>query len=163
MEFIGYIYLNDIKDFEKSIEYYKRSLESSDSINIPAKNIFSYYNLAQAYFNYAEKQFYENPVEAIYNYQQAITNFDYVRGMKARIPARTRVSVYQDILFYIAVSYQKLYYLTLKSDSLNRAYFSWNDYFDFYKDELLNDVYFRKQYYTAQSYKEEAQRLKSEE
>ena len=73
---------------------------------------------------------------------------------------RRRVSVFHR---FFSVSYQKLYYLTLKNDYLNRAYFSWNDYFDFYKDELLNDTYFRKQYETAQSYKEEAQRLKGEE
>ena len=162
MELLGYIYLNDIEDFKKSIEFYNRSLENSQKGNKTAKNMFSYYNLAQAYFNVAEGEFYVNKSQALYNYQQAITNLNIIKGMKARIPPQKKVTLYQDILFYTSVSYQKLYYLTLKNEYLNRASFSWNDYFDYFKADLLNNAYFRKQYDVAKSYKEEAERLKGE-
>jgi len=163
LELLGYIYLNDIKDFKKSIEYYNRSLESSKITFKAAENLFSYYNLAQAYYNEAENEFYMNKSLAQYNYVQAILNFDYIRGRRNKIPVQKRITVYQDILFYLSVCYQKLYYLSLKNEYLSRAYFSWIDYFDFYDDDLLNDTYFKHQYFIAKSYKEEAERLKSGE
>ena len=70
--------------------------------------------------------------------------------------------MYQDTLFYLAVSYQRLYYLTSKGEYLSRAHFSWLDYFDFFNRDLLKNEYFRKQYSVADSYRKEASRLKSE-
>jgi len=163
LELLGYIYLNDIKDFKKSIEYYSRALESSNLEFKAAENIFSYYNLGQAYFSEAERDFYSNKELAQYYFLQAVSNLDYVKVRKTKIPVHKRITVYQDTLFYLAVCYQKLYYLTLKSEYLSRAFYSWIDYFDFFPKDLLNDTYFRKQFKIAQSYREEVERLQGEE
>jgi hypothetical protein len=162
MEFLGFIYLNDIKDYAKSIEYYNLALGDPEGGYNAGENVISYYNLAQAHYNVADMIFYTNKSFAQYNFFKAVSYFSYVRGRKNRIPASKRYRVYQDTLFYLAVSYQRLYYLTSKSEYLSRAYFSWLDYFDFFNQDLLNNVYFRNQYLIAESYSKEAARLKSE-
>ena len=156
MELLGYIYLSDVKNYRMAIEYYYRSLEG---VNKAEENLFSYYNLGQAFYNEAESSFYSNSEYAQYNYQQAMSNLEYVRARKGKIPVQNRLSVYQDTLFYLAVCYQKLYYLTLKKEYLLKAYYSWIDYFDFFPEELSKDSYFRKQHRIARSYREEAERL----
>ncbi|MCK5569390.1 MAG: hypothetical protein KAJ15_06715, partial [Spirochaetes bacterium] len=87
---------------------------------------------------------------------------NYIRVRRNRIPGSKRNIVYQDTLFYLAVSYQKLYYLMQKGEYLSRTRFSWIDYFDFFNEELLKDDYFKKQYSIADSYRKEAERLKGE-
>ena len=159
MELLGYIYFSDIRDYRRAIEYYSRSLKAVDGEIKSAENIFSYYNLGQAYYNEAESAFYSSSEYAQYNYLQAVNNFEYVKARKGRLPVQRRLTVYQDTLFYLAVCYQKLYYLTQKSEYLSKAYYVWIDYFDFFPDELSRDSYFKKQHRIATSYRQEAVRL----
>jgi hypothetical protein len=162
MEFLGFIYLNDIKDYKKSIEYYNLALGNPDGGFSAGENLISYYNLARAHYNVADMDFYVNKNTSQYNFLKAVSYFSYIRGRKNRLPGSKRTRVYQDTLFYLAVSYQRLYYLTSKGEYISRAHFSWLDYFDFFNRDLLNNEYFRKQYSVADSYKKEASRLKSE-
>jgi hypothetical protein len=159
MELLGYIYLSDIHDYRRAIEYYRRSLVGVEGEIKAAQNLFSYYNLGQAFYNEAESVFYSSKEYAQYNYLQAVSNFEYVKARKGRLPAQKRQTVYQDTLFYLAVCYQKLYYLTQKSDYLSKAYYVWIDYFDFFPGELSRDSYFKKQHQIATSYRQEAERL----
>lgn len=158
MEFAGFISLKEIKDYSLSIDFYRKSIEGPEGEIREAKNLFSYYNLAQAYFNEAEAYFHEDPIKAQYNYLQAVENFETVKSRRSRFPEKER----QNILFYLSVCYQKLYYITLSSEYLTRAYYSWNDYFDFFPKDLMKDTEFEQQYYIAKSYREEAERLKGE-
>jgi hypothetical protein len=158
MEFAGFIYLKEIKDYSRSIEFYRKSIEGPDGEIREAKNLFSYYNLAQAYYNEAEIYFAVNPAKAQYNYLQAVENFETVKSKRSRFPEKER----QNILFYLSVCYQKLYYITMSMEYLTRAYYSWNDYFDFFPKRLMKDREFEQQYYIAKSYREEAERLKGE-
>jgi tetratricopeptide (TPR) repeat protein len=162
LEFLGYINLKDVKNYEKSIEYFTKALEISNEEGVTIENVFTYYNLAQAYYNEAEKMFYENESVARYYYQQAISHFNSVKAVRNRIPTQNRTALYLDTLYYLAVSHQKLYYLTVQDEFLSGARFSWLDYFDFFDKKLLNDKYFRKQYSTAKSYRKEIKRLKGE-
>ncbi len=160
--FLGFIYLNDIKNYSKAIEYYVLALGNPDGSFNAGGNLISYYNLARAHYNVADKDFYVNKSSSQYNFLKAVSYFSYIRGRKNRLPGSKRSRVYQDTLFYLAVSYQRLYYLTSKGEYLSRAHFSWLDYFDFFNRDLLKNEYFRKQYSVADSYRKEASRLKSE-
>ncbi len=162
MEFLGYVYLNDLKDYRKSIEYYERALNTVEGEYRVMVSLISNYNLAQAHYNAADQEFYVNRSSAQYNFMKAVYYFNYIRVRRNRIPGSKRNIVYQDTLFYLAVSYQKLYYLTQKGEYLSRTRFSWIDYFDFFNEELLKDDYFKKQYSIADSYRKEAERLKGE-
>ncbi len=127
------------------------------------ESLISNFNLAQAHYNTADQEFYVNRSSAQYNFMKAVYYFNYIRVRRNRIPGSKRNIVYQDTLFYLAVSYQKLYYLAQKGEYLSRTRFSWIDYFDFFNEELLKDDYFKKQYSIADSYRKEAERLKGEE
>ncbi len=163
LDFLGFIYLNDIKDFKKSIEYYSRVVNILNEGFTTGESIFSYYNLAQAYYSEAEESFYTDESLAQYNFRKAISNFQFIRERKNRIPVQKRRYMYQNTLFYLAVSYQKIYYLTGKDEYLSQAYYSWMSYFDFFDKNLLEDNYFKRQYSIAETYREEVHRLKSEE
>jgi len=158
MEFAGFITLKELKDYSGSIDFYRKSLEGPDGEIREAKKLFSYYNLAQAYYNEAEAYFHKDPIKAQYYYLQAVQNLETAKSRRSRFPEKER----QNILFYLSVCYQKLYYITLSSEYLTRAYYSWNDYFDFFPENLMKDTEFEQQYYIAKSYREEAERLKGE-
>jgi len=161
-EFLGYIFLNDLKDYRKSIYYYS-SVLSTNEISFKSKeHIFSYYNLAQAYYNEAEDYFYTDKSIAVYDFMKALSNLNIVKDYKNKLPADKREVIFQNTLFYLSVSYQKLYYLTGKNEYLAEAYYSWIDYFDFFDKSLIKEPYFEDQYLVAKSYREEVNRLKSE-
>lgn len=163
LDFLGFIYLNDVKDFKRAIEYYSQILTPETELYPSSGLLVSWYNLGQAYYNEAEELFYSQPTRAMQDYVLAIKAFGIVREGKGRIPPAKKKTMYQDSLFYIAVSNQKLYYLTKQLEYISRAYQSWIDYFDFFDKNSLRESFYRNQYNIAQSYWEEAKRLKGEE
>jgi len=163
MEFLGYIYLNDVKDYNLSLAYYNRVLDLKNSTYTEGQSIISFYNMGQAYYNEAEGQFYSNKSLSQENYKKAIVALNAVRDNKSRLPLTKRSRVYQDVLFYLSVSYQKLYYLTGQREYLSSASFSWIDYFDFFNNDFLTENYFKDQHSVAESYRNEVKRLKGEE
>ncbi|MGQ9616142.1 MAG: PEGA domain-containing protein [Spirochaetota bacterium] len=162
LEFLGFIYLNDIKNFKRAIEYYTRILTPETELYPSSGLLVSWYNLGQAYYNDAEELFYSQPTEAMQDYVLAVKAFGIIKEGKGRIPPAKKKTMYQDSLFYIAVSNQKLYYITGQLEYISRAYHSWIDYFDFFDKNSLSEIYYRNQYSIAQSYWGEAKRLKGE-
>jgi len=157
-EFLAFIYLNDLKDNEQSLYYYNRAIEVlNDELSV-----ISYYNMGQAYYNIAEKLFYTDPGKAEDNYKNAISAFNVIREKKNRLSANRRKNVYLNTLFYLSVSYQKLYYMTNQNEYLTKASYSWADYFDFFDKELMNQQHYREQYAVAVSYRDEVKRLRGE-
>ena len=163
LNFLGYIYLNDKKDFTASIEYYNKYLKYSEKLGKTEPLIFVYYNLGQAYFNLAEKFYYTDENFVLQNYKNAILNFMVVKNKNYLLPKKEKKKTFINSLFYIAVSYQKVYYLTANTDFLLRAYNSWVDYFDFFDENLLVIEFYKKQYKIAKSYFDEIERIKSSE
>jgi tetratricopeptide (TPR) repeat protein len=162
LELLGYIYLHDIGDYEKAIEYYTRALGTEEELAAEPQNILTHYNLAQAYYNRAEKQFYTDVGLAQAYYINAVAYLNVVRQYKGWIPSQQRKNVYQNALFYLAVSYQKIYYLSGKEEFLQEARYGWMSYFDFFDEELLEEIRFKRQYSVAKTFSEEVQRLQSE-
>jgi len=157
-EFLAFIYLNDLKDNEQSIYYYNRAIEVLNN----DLTVISYYNMGQAYFNIAEKLFYTDARSAEENYRNAVSAFNVIREKKNRLSISQRKNVYQNTLFYLSVSYQKLYYMTNQSEYLTRAFYSWADYFDFFDDKLMEEQQFKDQYAVAVSYRDEVKRLRGD-
>jgi tetratricopeptide (TPR) repeat protein len=163
MEFIGYIYLNDVKDYVLSIGYYNRVLDlQTDEIG-PGESLISYYNMGQASYKRAEEIFYEDIQQSQQHYMRAIVSFNRVKERRNRLQSTNRRRIYQDVLFHLSVSNQKLYYITGQKEYLVQAYYSWIDYFDFFDNNFLEDPYFQKQFAIAESYRGEVKRLQSEE
>ncbi len=157
-EFLAFIYLNDLKDDEQSLYYYNRAVEIlNDELSV-----ISYYNMGQAYYNSAEKLFYTDPGTAEDNYRNAISAFNVIREKKNRLRVSRRRNVYLNTLFYLSVSYQKLYYMTNQNEYLTKAFYSWADYFDFFDSDLMNEQHYREQYAVAVSYRDEVKRLRGE-
>jgi hypothetical protein len=163
MEFIGYIYLRDFNDPLTAIDYYGRVLDLQSTDITSNVSIVSYYNYGQACFNLGEELYYDSRVESQRYFMKAVEALNVVRERKARVQSTGRRDIYQDVLFYTAVSYQKLYYLTGVEKYLTQARYSWIDYFDFFDNNFFKDPYFEKQYRIAESYRKEVQRLQSEE
>jgi hypothetical protein len=92
----------------------------------------------------------------------ALEIFNVVKERRSRLHSSGRRHIYQDVLFYVAVSHQKLYYLNGLEEYLSKAYFSWIDYFDFFDNTFLGDSYYENQYRVAESYREEVKRLRGE-
>jgi hypothetical protein len=162
LEFCGYIYLKHFDDYETSIACYSRALDLHAPGGVQRGSVVSYYNYGQACYNRAEELYYDNSVEAQILYKKAIDALKVVKAQRGRVQGSGRKSIYQDVLFYLAVSYQKLYYLSSLEEYLEQAYYSWIDYMDYFNRELLEDVYFANQYRIAESYREEVKRLRSE-
>jgi len=162
LEFLGHIYLYGIGDYERAIDYYKRSLGEEGVGAIEPQNIITYYNLAQAYYSEAEKQFYNDVELAQLEYISAVRYLTIVHQYRTWISSQQRENVYLNTLFYLAVSYQKIYYLSEKEEYLSEAHYAWMNYFDFYDENLLEDMYFKRQYSIAKTYSEEVRRLRSE-
>ena len=161
--FLGYIYLNDKKDFTASIEYYIKYLKYTGKLGKTEPLIFVYYNLGQAYFNLAEKFYYTDENFALQNYKNAVLNFTVVKNKNYLLPKKEKKKIFINSLFYIAVSYQKIYYLTADTDFLLRAYNSWVDYFDFFDENLLLMEFYKKQNKIAKSYFDEIERIRASE
>ena len=96
-------------------------------------------------------------------YQLALEIFNVVKERRSRLLSSGRKHIYQDVLYYVAVSHQKLYYLTNLGKFLSKAHYSWIDYFDFFDNNLFKDSYYENQYRVAESYREEIKRLRNEE
>ena len=163
ISFIGYIYLNDLKDYSSAIVYYNRFLRESQKRSGAVVPVYAYYNLGQAYFNRAEQEYYIDSESSIKNYNKAIYSFSVVREKRELLPADKRYKVFINVLFYTAVSYQKIYYLSNDRNYLIRAYNSWIDYFDFFDKNLKKQEFYAEQYKVAQSYFNEIERIRSEE
>jgi hypothetical protein len=163
MEFCGYIHLYNYEDYEAAITCYSRVLDLTNADYGSVKSISSYYNFGQACYNRAEELFYTDSYQARTLFRTAAEAFDIVKKRRSRLQSPNRHRIYQDVLYYIAVSYQKLYYLTGTEEYVSKAYYSWIDYFDFFDNNFLRDPYFQKQYKIAESYKEEVKRLRSED
>jgi tetratricopeptide (TPR) repeat protein len=131
-------------------------------VGVSRVSVISYYNYGQACYNLAEELYYDNSMESQFRFRQAIDAFKVVKAQKGRVQSSGRKSIYQDVLFYLAVSYQKLYYLSSLGEYLEQAYYAWVDYFDYFNNNLLEDSYFANQYRIAESYREEVKRLRSE-
>ncbi len=159
LSFLGYIYLNNIKDYSRAIVYYNRYLREARGRVVP---IYIYYNLGQAYYNRAEQEYYLDAEYALSDYRNAIYSFKIVKEKRDLLPAISRRETFINSLFYMAVSYQKIYYLSKDKNYLEEAYNSWIDYFDFFDKNLRKQDFFKKQYKIAKSYFEEIERIKSE-
>lgn len=162
LEFLGYILLHDVGDYDGAIDSYSIVLGTQEEDRVEPENILTYYNLAQAYYNKAEKQFYTDSDLAQAGYLNAVRYLTIVRQYRSRIPSQQRKNVYQNALFYLAVSFQKIYYLSGKQEYLSEAYYGWMSYFDFFDERLLGEPHFKRQYSVAETYSEEVQRVKSE-
>ena len=160
MEFCGFIYLRHFRQYEESISCYDRAIDLNEkSSDI---SVISYYNYGQACYNRAEELYYDSSLRAQSYYQLALEIFNVVKERRSRFLSSGRRQIYQDVLFYVAVSHQKLYYLTNLKEYLSGANYSWIDYFDFFDNNLFKDSHYENQYGIAESYREEIKRLQSE-
>jgi tetratricopeptide (TPR) repeat protein len=162
LEFLGYIHLNDLKDYREAVGYYDQVLDIPGSGYREDRSVISYYNGGQAHYLLAESLFYTEPARSRVHYVTAAGIFQMVRERRSRIPVSQRGRVHQDSLFYLAVSWQKLYYLEKQEEYLRKARYAWRDYFDFFRPGYLRDPYFENQRSIAESYRAEVERLRSE-
>ncbi len=161
MEFCGYIYLRHYREYKESIACFSRAIDLKKIST--ETSVISYYNYGQACYNRAEELYYDSSLRSQSYYQLALEIFNVVKERRSRLLSSGRKHIYQDVLFYVAVSHQKLYYLTNLGKFLSKAHYSWIDYFDFFDNNLFKDSYYENQYRVAESYREEIKRLRNEE
>jgi hypothetical protein len=161
MEFCGYIYLRHFRQYEEAIACYSRAIDLSRKST--ETSVLSYYNYGQACYNRAEELYYNSSLTAQSYYQLALEVLNVVKERRSRLLSSGREQIYQDVLFYVAVSHQKLYYLTNLKEYLTGAHYSWIDYFDFFDNNLFKDSYYEDQHRIAESYREEIKRLQSDD
>jgi hypothetical protein len=162
LELLGYINLNDLKNYAKAIDYYISVIEIEKTQPETEENLLNHYNAAQAHLGEAENLLYTDGDAAKVNLYRAIQYFSYVRDRKNRLTGGDRIALFQDTLYGLAVSYQKLSYIMESDELLERVSYAWSDYFDFFDSGFMNDEHFKKQYSAAQSYSKEVERLKGE-
>jgi hypothetical protein len=162
LELLGYINLNDLRNYAKAIDCYTSVIEIENTQQKAGENLLSYYNAAQAHLGEAENLLDTDKEAAKVNLYRAIHYFSHVRERKNRLPGQDRSVLFQDTLYGLAVSYHKLFYIMGGDELLESVSFAWSDYFDFFDSGLLNDEHFKKQHSAAQSYRKEVERLKGE-
>ncbi len=156
------INLNDLKNYSKAIDCYTSVIEIENARRIAGENLLNHYNVAQAHLGEAETLLYTDEDAAKTNLYRSIHYFNYVRERKNRLPAQDRTALFQDTLYGLAVSYQKLFYIAESDELLQSVSLAWADYFDFFDEELMKDGHFGKQHAAAQSYRKEVERSKGE-
>jgi hypothetical protein len=162
LEFLGYLYLNEIQDYQSAIDYYNRVLDLPGSGYQEDRSVVSYYNIGKAYHRLADSLFYTERARSRVNYLMSVKALKIVRERRGRLPVQDRGRVFQDALFYLSLSFQKLYYITQEREYLDQAHYLWIDYFDYFKPELARDDYFRNQRSVAENYRNEVERLQGE-
>lgn len=150
---LAQLYLDEKDDFNGAIREFENVLSLPENEQLIFKQYaVAYTNLGHAYYEKGNNKMAENRNEAAQYYAKALQNLKISKQNTRFFPAEEYDQAVHDTYFYLALSLQKLYMITSRSNMLNDANLAWRDYFDFFPRSLEGDPVFAEHRDTAKKF-----------
>ena len=150
---LAQLYLDEKDDFNGAIREFENVLSLPENEQLIFKQYaVAYTNLGHAYYEKGNHKMAENRNEAAQYYAKAVQNLKISKQNTRFFPADEYDQAVHDTYFYLALSYQKLYMISNRSNMLNDANLAWRDYFDFFPRALESDPVFAEHRATAKKF-----------
>ncbi len=150
---LAQLYLDEKEDFEGAIREFENVLSLPENEQLIYKQYaVAYTNLGHAYYEKGNNKMTENRNEAAQFYAKAVQNLKTAKQNTRFFPATEYDQAVHDTYFYLALSYQKLYMISNRTNFLSDANLAWRDYFDFFPRALDNDPVFTEHRETARKF-----------
>jgi len=141
---LAQLYLDEKEDFNGAIREFENVLTIPQNEQLIFKQYaVAYTNLGHAYYAKGNQKMAENQAEAAQYYAKAVQNLKISKQNMRFFPADEYDQAVHDTYYYLALSYQKLFMISNRSNILNDANLAWRDYFDFFPRALENDTVFK--------------------
>lgn len=150
---LAQLYLDEKDDFDKAIKEFENVLFLPENEQLIFKQYaIAYTNLGHAYYEKGNNKMSANRSEAAQYYSKAVQNLKTAKQNSRFFPSKFYDQALHDTYYYLALSYQKLYMISNRSNMLNDANLAWRDYFDFFPSALEGDPVFVQQRETAKKF-----------
>lgn len=150
---LAQLYLDEKDDFNGAIKEFENVLALPENEQLIFKQYaVAYTNLGHAYYEKGNNKMSENRNDAAQYYSKAVQNLKISRQNTRFFPASEYDQAVHDTYFYLALSYQKLYMISNRSNMLSDANLAWRDYFDFFPRALEGDPVFTEHRQTAKKF-----------
>jgi len=150
---LAQLYLDEKNDFNGAIREYENVLSLPENEQLIFKQYaVAYTNLGHAYYEKGNNVMAENRNDAAQYYAKALQNLKIAKQNTRFFPDDEYDQAVHDTYYYLALSYQKLYMISNRSNMLNDANLAWRDYFDFFPKALESDPVFTKHRETAKKF-----------
>lgn len=150
---LAQLYLDEKNDFNGAIREFENVLSLPENEQLILKQYaVAYTNLGHAYYEKGNHVMAENRNEAAQYYAKAVQNLKIAKQNTRFFPAAEYDQAVHDTYFYLALSYQKLYMISNRSNMLSDANLAWRDYFDFFPRALESDPVFTDHRATAKKF-----------
>lgn len=150
---LAQLYLDEKNDFNGAIREFENVLSLPENEQLIFKQYaVAYTNLGHAYYEKGNSKMAENHNEAAQYYAKAVQNLKIAKQNTRFFPADEYDQAVHDTYFYLALSYQKLFMISNRSNMLSDANLAWRDYFDFFPRALERDPIFVQHRETAKKF-----------
>ncbi len=150
---LAQLYLDEKNDFDGAIREFENVLSLPENQQLIFKQYaVAYTNLGHAYYEKGNVKMAENRNEAAQYYSKAVQNIKISKQNTRFFPTAEYDQAVHDTYFYLALSYQKLFMITNRSNMASDANLAWRDYFDFFPRSLEGDPVFTKHRETARKF-----------
>ncbi|HUX91416.1 MAG TPA: PEGA domain-containing protein [Gallionellaceae bacterium] len=150
---LAQLYLDEKDDYNGAIREFENVLSLPENEQLIFKQYaVAYTNLGHAYYEKGNHKMMENRNEAAQYYAKALQNLKMSKQNTRFFPAAEYDQAVHDTYFYLALSYQKLFMITNRSNMLSDANLAWRDYFDFFPKKLEGDPVFAEHRETAKKF-----------
>jgi tetratricopeptide (TPR) repeat protein len=150
---LAQLYLDEKDDFNGAIKEFENVLSLPENEQLIFKQYaVAYTNLGHAYYEKGNNKMAENRNDAAQFYSKALQNLKISKQNTRFFPASEYDQAVHDTYFYLALSYQKLYMISNRSNMLSDANLAWRDYFDFFPVALEGDPVFTEHRQTAKKF-----------
>ena len=150
---LAQLYLDEKEDFNGAIREFENVLSLPENEQLIFKQYaVAYTNLGHAYYEKGNDRMTVNRNEAAQFYAKAVQNLKIAKQNTRFFPAAEYDQAVHDTYFYLALSYQKLYMISNRTNYLSDANLAWRDYFDFFPRSLENDPVFTEHRETARKF-----------
>jgi len=140
---LAQLYLDEKDDFNGAIREFENVLSLPENEQLIFKQYaVAYTNLGHAYYEKGNNKMAENRNEAAQYYAKAVQNLKIAKQNTRFFPDKEYDQAVHDTYFYLALSYQKLFMISNRSNMLSDANLAWRDYFDFFPRVLEKDPAF---------------------
>ncbi len=150
---MGRIYLENLNDPEKAAYEFEKVLSvPSNKELIDKRYVVVHTNIGIAYFKLGNINFNTNPKKSARYFKNAYENFEKANLLSKYFPKDNYERIKHGTLYYNALTFQKLYYLTSHQLFLRKADLAWQDYIDFVSIRLKNKTEFSQPLNNAKLY-----------
>ncbi|MFZ3089842.1 MAG: PEGA domain-containing protein [Nitrospirota bacterium] len=142
---LAQIYLDDKGDYENAMREFENVLSLPENQQLIYKRFaVTFTNLGHAYYLKANDLIRTDRNEAARYFQKAIDNLQTARQNTRFFPNDNYDEGLHDTIYYLALSYHKLYLLSKRDTFLRNANWAWRDYFDFFPKTLEGKAEYEK-------------------